>query len=48
MSDLFHEEVPTLFVGRVLDAIAEAPAHDFLVLTKRPSGCATCSTPTTA
>jgi protein gp37 len=36
MSDLFHEEIPTLFVGRVLDVIAKAPAHDFLVLTKRP------------
>jgi protein gp37 len=35
MSDLFHDEVPTLFIGRVLNVIAAAPAHDFLVLTKR-------------
>ncbi len=36
MSDLFHEEVPADFIRRVLHRIYQAPAHDFLVLTKRP------------
>jgi protein gp37 len=36
MSDLFHEEVPFEFVARVLDVIAEAERHEFLILTKRP------------
>lgn len=35
MSDLFHEEVPEAFIERVFSAMAFAPQHDFLVLTKR-------------
>ncbi len=36
MSDLFHEEIPVDFIAQVLDVMAEAERHDFLVLTKRP------------
>lgn len=36
MSDLFHEEVPFDFVAQVLEAIAGAARHTFLILTKRP------------
>jgi protein gp37 len=36
MSDLFHEEVPFDFVAQVLDAIAAAERHTFMILTKRP------------
>jgi protein gp37 len=36
MSDLFHEDVPFDFVARVLDAIADAEQHTFMILTKRP------------
>ena len=36
MSDLFHEDVPDEFIARVFTAMAVAPQHDFLVLTKRP------------
>jgi protein gp37 len=36
MSDLFHEEVPFSFISQVLDVIADAEQHDFLILTKRP------------
>lgn len=35
MADLFHDEVPDAFVEQVFDAMAEAPRHVFLVLTKR-------------
>lgn len=36
MSDLFHKDVPAEYVGRVFQAMAEAPQHTFQVLTKRP------------
>lgn len=36
MSDLFHPEVPFDFIARCLDVMAEASAHTFQVLTKRP------------
>jgi protein gp37 len=35
MSDLFHEEVPLEFVGRVFDVMRRASWHTFQVLTKR-------------
>jgi len=37
MGDLFHEEVPDTFINRIFVVmIDKAPAHTFLVLTKRP------------
>ena len=36
MSDLFHEEVPDEFIGRVFDTIEAAHMHRFQILTKRP------------
>jgi protein gp37 len=36
MSDLFHPKVPTDFIRRVFDVMAEAERHTFQVLTKRP------------
>ena len=36
MGDLFHEEVPDEFIGRVFDVMARASRHRFHVLTKRP------------
>jgi protein gp37 len=35
MSDLFHEDVPEEFIGRVLDTMDACPQHTFQVLTKR-------------
>jgi len=35
MSDLFHEEVPVQFIGRVFDVMQRCPHHQFQVLTKR-------------
>ncbi len=35
MSDLFHEDVPLLFIGSVLGIAAACPQHTFQVLTKR-------------
>lgn len=35
MSDLFHEDVPLEFVGRVFDVMRRASWHTFQVLTKR-------------
>ena len=35
MSDLFHERVPSDFISRVFDVIAECPQHTFQLLTKR-------------
>lgn len=35
-ADLFHEEVPFEFIAAVFGAMAAAPQHTFLVLTKRP------------
>ncbi len=36
MSDLFHEKIPVEFLGRVWSVMANAPQHQFQVLTKRP------------
>lgn len=36
MSDLFHENVPDVWIDRVLATMALAPRHIFQVLTKRP------------
>ena len=35
MSDLFHENVPEEFIGRVFETMAACPQHIFQVLTKR-------------
>jgi protein gp37 len=35
MSDLFHEDVPAEFIGRVSDVMQRADWHTFQVLTKR-------------
>lgn len=35
MSDLFHPEVPTEFIGRVFNVMGSNPEHTFQVLTKR-------------
>ena len=35
MSDLFHEDVPDLFIRRVFDVMRRARQHEFQVLTKR-------------
>jgi protein gp37 len=35
MSDLFHEDVPFAYVGKVFDVMAAAKQHQFQVLTKR-------------
>lgn len=37
MSDLFHEQIPTAFIHRVLDVMDRCPQHVFQVLTKRPA-----------
>lgn len=36
MSDLFHKDVPDLFIDRVFAVMAMNPIHTFQVLTKRP------------
>mgnify|MGYP004417313778 CR=1 FL=1 len=36
MSDLFHEDVPDEFIGKVFMTMAMSPMHTFQVLTKRP------------
>ncbi len=36
MSDLFHEDVPPIWVRTVFDKMERAPQHTFQVLTKRP------------
>lgn len=36
MSDLFHPDVPSEFIARVWQAMAETPQHTFQILTKRP------------
>lgn len=36
MSDLFHDEVPDVFVAKVFAVMAACPEHTFQVLTKRP------------
>lgn len=35
MSDLFHEEIPESFIGRVFETMVACPQHTFQVLTKR-------------
>jgi len=35
MSDLFHEAIPTEFIGQVCQVMRRAPWHTFQVLTKR-------------
>ena len=35
MSDLFHEDIPDDFIGRVFDVMKQTPHHTFQVLTKR-------------
>jgi protein gp37 len=36
MSDLFHRDVPSHFIGSVFRTMARCPRHTFQVLTKRP------------
>ena len=43
MSDLFHEGVPMEYIRQVCQVMKAADWHIFQVLTKRPSGCVTCS-----
>ncbi len=40
MSDLFHADVPELFVRRCFEAMLEADWHEYQILTKRPSRAA--------
>ena len=35
MSDLFHDDVPAEFIGRIFDVIRRAEQHQFQILTKR-------------
>jgi len=35
MSDLFHEAVPTAFIGAVFDVMRRTPQHTYQILTKR-------------
>lgn len=35
MSDLFHDDVPEEFIGRVFETMSACPQHTFQVLTKR-------------
>jgi protein gp37 len=37
MSDLFHKDVPSLFVREIFEVMLQAPWHTYQVLTKRPS-----------
>lgn len=37
MSDLFHKDVPDLFITKVFDVMEANPQHTFQVLTKRPA-----------
>lgn len=36
MSDLFHDDVPADFVGRVWSVMERTPQHTYQILTKRP------------
>ncbi len=36
MGDLFHEDVPFVFVANIIQVIKKCPQHKFIVLTKRP------------
>jgi protein gp37 len=40
MSDLFHEDVPREFIGRVFGVMQQNPQHTFQILTKRPERAA--------
>lgn len=37
MSDLFHEQVPDVFLDNVFAVMAQTPRHFYLILTKRPA-----------
>ena len=41
MSDLFHADIPDVFIQKVFDVIRQAPQHTFQVLTKRAERMAT-------
>ena len=36
MSDLFQDGIPSEFIGRIWDVMAQTPRHIFQILTKRP------------
>ena len=36
MADLFHEDVPSAFIDKVMDTARETPWHTYQFLTKRP------------
>lgn len=38
MGDLFHPDVPTLFLADVFSVMEQAKQHTFMILTKRPEG----------
>jgi len=40
MSDLFHPDVPEVYIGSVFRAMAQAPQHLYVILTKRPDRAA--------
>lgn len=40
LSDLFHDEIPDHYIGRVFDTMALSGRHTFQVLTKRPERAA--------
>jgi protein gp37 len=42
MGDLFHDQVPIEFIGRVFGIMSLAPRHTFMVLTKRPERMVEC------
>lgn len=44
MSDLFHEDVPFNFIGKVFDAMSNTPQHTYQILTKRAERLAELST----
>ena len=35
MSDLFHDEVPEVFIQRIWEVMSKCPQHTFMILTKR-------------
>jgi protein gp37 len=36
MSDLFHPDVPEMFIGRIWEVMRRTPRHTYQILTKRP------------
>ena len=44
MSDLFHADVPELYIRQVFDVMVRAPQHTFQVLTKRATRLASMAT----